>query len=251
MIIFFIVVAIVAVWGVKLYNSLKGLAEAVRSRRANIFAVTKKRADLAAQLVNIAENYGSHEKLSHFQVSEDLTSIAGLASVNKKADRMINQVVSMAQNFPDLKANQTYQQLMQQLEKIEAEILQRRETYNQVVERYNAHRVRVPQVFVANLCHFGEAPYFEVNAEGLDDIAVFHTGDTKALEDVMRRAGTRAQAFAKQASAYARSHNGEAVPLSTANAGYENELSPNGHLLDRSADGQAPGDRSKDSADHT
>ena len=75
---------------------MKTLAEAVRSKRANILAVTRKRADLASQLVNIAESYGSHEKLTHFQVSEDLTSIAGLSSANSKADRMIGQVTAMA-----------------------------------------------------------------------------------------------------------------------------------------------------------
>ncbi len=200
----FIVLIGLAVWGVKHYNSLKALAEAVRSRRANILAVTKKRADLAAQLVNIAQSYGSHEKLSHFQISEDLTSIAGLNSVNHKADRMIGQVTAMAQNFPDLKANQTYQQLMRQLESIEAEILARREAYNQAVERYNASRVRLPQALIANACKFEEAPYYETSAEGLDDIATFHTGDTRALEDVMKRAGRRAQVLAGQTAEYAR-----------------------------------------------
>ena len=47
---------------------------------------------------------------------------------------------------------------MRQLETIEAEILQRRETYNQTVERYNVFRVRVPQILVANICRFEEAP---------------------------------------------------------------------------------------------
>ena len=192
------------IWGVKQYNGLKSLAEAVRARRANILAVTKKRADLAAQLVNIAESYGSHEKLSHFQISEDLTSIAGLNSANAKADRMIGQVTAMAQNFPDLKANQTFQQLMRQLDAIETEILARREAYNQAVERYNASRVRLPQALIANACQFEEAPYYETNAAGLDEIATFHTGDTKALEEVMKRAGRRAQALAEQTAERAR-----------------------------------------------
>lgn len=201
---FLIVLVALTVWGIKHYNSLKSLAEAVRSRRANILAVTKKRADLATQLVNIAKSYGSHEKLSHFQISEDLTSIAGLNSMTAKTDRMIGQVTSMAQNFPDLKANQTYQQLMQQLEAIESEILARREAYNQAVERYNASRVRLPQALIANACKFEEAPYYETSSEGLDDIATFHTGDTRALEDVMKRAGRRAQVLAGQTAEYAR-----------------------------------------------
>ncbi len=196
--------AVLAGLFVKYYNALKSLAESVRSRRANTLAVTKKRADLAAQLVNIAESYGAHEKLSHFQVSEDLTTVAGLASANTEADRMITQVTALAQNFPDLKANQTFQQLMRQLETIEGEILSRRETYNQAVERYNTYRVRLPQALVANVCNFAEAPYFEINPEGLDTIAVFETGDTQALQETLRRASTRGKALAQQTAAYAR-----------------------------------------------
>ncbi len=210
MILLFIVLIVLTIWGVKHYNSLKALAEAVRSRRANILAVTKKRADLAAQLVNIAESYGAHEKVSHFQVSEDLTSIAGLHSVNAKADRIIGQVTAMAQSFPDLKANQTYQQLMRQLEAIETEILARRETYNQAVERYNASRVRLPQALIANACSFQEAPYYETSTDGLDDIATFHTGDTRALEDAMKRAARRAQGLAGQTAEYARTRRARA-----------------------------------------
>ncbi len=210
MILLFVILIALTIWGVKHYNSLKALAEAVRSRRANILAVTKKRADLAAQLINIAESYGAHEKVSHFQVSEDLTSIAGLHSVNAKADRIIGQVTAMAQSFPDLKANQTYQQLMRQLETIETEILVRRETYNQAVERYNASRVRLPQALIANACSFQEAPYYETGADGLDDIATFHTGDTRALEDAMKRAGRRAQGLAGQTAEYARARRARA-----------------------------------------
>ncbi len=198
----------------------------MRSRRANILAVTKKRADLAAQLVNIAESYGAHEKLAHFQVSEDLTTVAGLSSVNAKADRMISQVTALAQNFPDLKANQTFQQLMRQLEGIETEILQRRETYNQAVERYNAFRVRLPQMLVARACSFEEAPYFEVNAQGLDEIATFHTGDTRALEEAMRRAGKRAQVLGGQAVEYAkarRTRDGGDMPVTPAGETVERE----------------------------
>ncbi len=208
MILFILVLAALTFWGVKQYNGLKALAEAVRARRANILAATKKRADLAAQLVNIAESYGSHEKLSHFQVSEDLTSIAGLNSANAKADRIIGQVTAMAQSFPDLKANQTYQQLMRQLDAIETEVLARREAYNQAVERYNASRVRLPQALIANACRFEEAPYYETSAAGLDEIATFRTGDTKALEEVMKRAGRRAQVLAGQTAEYARTRRG-------------------------------------------
>ena len=190
------VLMVLAFFGVKLYNRLKVLAESVRARRANILAVTRKRADLASRLVDIANGYGSHEKLAQLQISEDMTSMAGLLQTNASADRAISQVSALALAFPDLKANQTFQQLMAQLAQIESEILQRREAYNHGVEQYNAYRVRLPQALVANLCHFEEAPYFQTDAAGLETLAEFKTGDTKAVEDLIRRAGERAKTIA-------------------------------------------------------
>lgn len=193
----FLLIALL-ILGIFLYNRLKILAEAVKSRRANILAVTRKRADLAARLADIASSYGDHEKLTQLHISEDMTSMSGLMSANVKADKMINQVSSLAMAFPDLKANQTFQQLMSQLETIETEVLQRREAYNTTVEAYNGYRVRIPQVLVANACNFEEAPYFEVNAQGLDVLASFNTGDTKSIEALLKRSGERAQQVASQ-----------------------------------------------------
>ena len=85
---------------------------------------------------------------------------------------------------------------MLQLEKIETEILQRRETYNQAVEQYNAYRVRLPQAPLAGICNFEEAPYFETNSSDLDTLAEFKTGDTKTVEAIVRRAGERARTLA-------------------------------------------------------
>ncbi len=196
---FILVLIVVAFVGVRVYNRLKQLAESVRSRRANILAVTRKRADLASRLVDIANGFGSHEKLAQLQVSEDMTSIAGLMRANASANQAISQVSALAMAFPDLKANQTFQQLMLQLEKIETEVLERRETYNHAVEQYNAYRVRLPQAMLAGVCNFEEAPYFETDPSGLETLAEFKTGDTKAVEALVRRAGERARTLATTA----------------------------------------------------
>ncbi len=196
MILLLLLLVILAAIGVRCYNRLKVLAEAVRSRRSNILAVTRKRADLASRLVDIANGYGSHEKLAQLQISEDMTSVAALKRANASADVAISQVAAIAMAFPDLKANQTFQQLMAQLEKIETEILDRRETYNRAVEQYNAYRVRLPQAPLASVCNFEEAPYFDTDSAGLETLAEFKTGDTKAVEALVRRAGDRARTLA-------------------------------------------------------
>lgn len=187
------------------YNTLKAASENVKSRRANIMAVTKKRADLAQRLANIAMRYGDHEKLSQLQISEDFTSIGALMAANQSADQMINRVSHLATAFPDLKANQTYQQLMAQLEQIENDILERRESYNEAVKAYNICRVRFPQSLIANFFNFAEAPYYEVSETGLDELPEFHAGDSEALNALVQRTADRAQELANRLKTTAQS----------------------------------------------
>lgn len=196
---FFIIVILALIWAILSYNHLWRLAEAIRSRRANIQVATKKRADLAQRLVEIAQNYGAHEKLSQLKISEDMSTMSGLASANHKADLMVNQVSSLAMAFPELKANETFQHLMSQIADIESEIMDRRENYNVSVETYNAYRAAFPRVLVAQALRFEVAPYYEVVGDGLDTLAEFKTGDTSHIVDLLRRAGDRAQAVGKKA----------------------------------------------------
>lgn len=189
--IFFVMI----VWAIVNYNKLWTYAETVRSRRANILVATKKRADLAQRLVDIARNYGDHEKLAQLKISEDMTTIAGMASVNHKTNLMLNQVASLAMAFPELKANETFQHLMSQIASIENEIMNRRESYNVDVASYNAFRAGFPRVLVANAFQFEPAPYYEISEEGLDVLSEFRTGDTALISDVFRRASDRAQDF--------------------------------------------------------
>lgn len=197
--ILFIAVIVAAIWAAKNYNYLWRLAEAIRSRRANILVATKKRAHLAQRLVDIARNYGDHEKLSQLQISEDMTTMAGLVSANQKTDVALQHVASLAMAFPELKANETFQQLMSQIAGIESEVMERREGYNNAVETYNAGRAAFPRVLVAKAFRFEPAPYYDISAEGLDTLAEFTTGDTTHISTLLRRAGDRAQELGKQA----------------------------------------------------
>ena len=98
----------------------------------------------------------------------------------------------LANRFPDLKANTTYQQLMIQLEEIENSILKRREDYNQAVQIYNSTRGSIPHLFYASALGFIEASYFEVDENGLDQLMSFKTDDGKILRDTMGRMATAA-----------------------------------------------------------
>jgi len=90
----------------------------------------------------------------------------------------VAKVAALAQAFPELKANETYQMLMSQLEKIEGELLNRRENYNAEVKSYNAYKNAFPQVLIASKLSFESVAYFDINDEDFsENLKIFKNGE--------------------------------------------------------------------------
>jgi LemA protein len=192
------VVLAVAVWLFLSYNKLRALAENVKRRQANIAASVKKRHDIAQRLADIAASYGDHEKLTHFTVVEGETSMAQAAAAAADASRVIGNVQMLANRFPELKANATYQQLMVQLDEIENAILERREAYNEAAQTYNSRRGSLPHLLYADAIGFAEAPYFSVDDDGAEQRMAFTTDDGRMLRDTMGRMANKAVSGAQK-----------------------------------------------------
>lgn len=189
----------IAVWLFFAYNRLRAAAENVKRRQANIAATVKKRHDVAQRLSDIAASYGDHEKLTHFTVVEgDSLARANMAAAD--AARVIGNVQMLAQRFPDLKANGTYQQLMAQLEGIETTILERREAYNAAAQGYNALRGSLPHLLYAEKLGFAEAPYFAADEAAEERLASFTTDDGRILREGMGRMAALATSHAQGAA---------------------------------------------------
>lgn len=180
-----IVALCIFIW--KTYNSLRKLSECVKRARADIAATMKKRYDIAQRLNDIAASYGEHEKLSHLTLGELGADVRRSGEAEHSIGHVVSEVKTLAQHYPDLKANQTFQQLMAQLEGLESTILSRREAYNLEVQRYNSARCELPQVLFASAIGFPEAPYFSVDETAMDTIAGFQTDDGTLLREGMGR----------------------------------------------------------------
>lgn len=186
---FLIVAALVGlvVFAIKTYNRLRLSSEDVKRTRANIVAATKKRFDIAQRLSDIASQYGEHEKLAHFTVGELQTEAGAPGNPDRSIGHMVSEIRTLASHYPDLKANQAYQQLMSQLDGLEETILVARMKYNEAVRIYNTERSEFPQVLIASHIGFPEAPYYNTDEEGLDKIASFGTDDGTLLREGMSR----------------------------------------------------------------
>ena len=180
----FYIAIIVAGVGIYSYNKLQRLGQGVKSANANVLTVIQKRADLINKLMDIAKEYGNHEKLVHISLSNNLVD-----TFKASAEAIVN-LNSMATNYPELKANAAYQQLMSQIHSIEGELQNKREKYNQVSQAYNSERLQIPTVLFAGVMGFSEAPYFDF--DNLQEIKEFKTDDGQLLKDALVSASAKA-----------------------------------------------------------
>ncbi|HCC00671.1 MAG TPA: hypothetical protein DEP42_05590 [Ruminococcaceae bacterium] len=179
-------------YAIKTYNGLRFRSEGVKRSNSDLIGMLRKRVTLVNQLIDICKGYGEHEKLTHITVSEGATNVAESASIARAANTVIDRVTAIASNFPDLKANRTYEKLMDQLHSIEGEIQEKRELYNRTVELYNTQRATFPAVLFSDTLGFPEAPYYQTNEDGLDAKIEFKTDDGAILRETMKRIGDNA-----------------------------------------------------------
>ena len=162
-----LVVAVIAIWLIKTYNRLQTSMQNIREMFSNLQAGLKKRQQLSGQIIEIASGYMAHEQLTQLKVAQNNTG----------------QMQMVVQAFPQLKADATYQKLMQQLETLENDILARRENYNNRVNAYNSYRNSFPVVLVAQKLSFSIIQYFDTDDEKFDlQAQSFSRDDTQALQ---------------------------------------------------------------------
>lgn len=190
------------VYLIRLYNGLQKASEGVREAHANIVVSMKKRIDLANKLIDIAKSYGDHEKLTHIAVSQaDSGGDAAVIAASSQAAGAVQTVLKLATQYPALRASETYNLLMSQLEKVEANLQERRETYNGIVRGYNERIGGIPANLIAPSLGFRKAPYFNVDdADSLDTLKDFASADGEALKALLSDAGRRVAATTREVS---------------------------------------------------
>ncbi len=186
----FLLIVGLAVYLGKQYNAAQAKAQTVEEAQANVTVAIKKRFDLINKLMDVVSSYVDHEKLTHLAVVEG-ESLATLAQASIRADSTLTQLNSIARNYPDLKANASYNRLMDNLTGVEAEVQNRREWYNRAVRDYNTFCNNIPFMFFAPSMGFRKAPFFDVaNADSLENVKAFSADDGTVLREKFAGAGT-------------------------------------------------------------
>lgn len=173
-----IILVLLALWGMTIYNGMVSRQEAVEQTVGNIQTAYQKRADLIPNLVATVKNYAEYEAgtltavvEARAKASSVILDAHNLTEENIKAFQAAQDEVSGAlsrllvtvEQYPELKANQNYLDLQEQLESCENAIANARRQFNETARNYNTYLRRFPNNIVASLFHFEKTPYFEAS----------------------------------------------------------------------------------------
>ena len=170
-------------WGIGVYNRLVGLDEGVKTAWSQVENTYQRRADLIPNLVKTVEGAADFERATLTEVIEarakatsvqitpqDLTNPEALATYQQAQDSLssaLSRLMVVVERYPELKANQNFIQLQDELAGTENRIAVERKRFNEVAQEYNTRRRRVPANLIAGGFGFREAAYFEA-AEGAE-----------------------------------------------------------------------------------
>ena len=161
-----IVIAIIA-----MYNSLVQAKIKVDNAWSQIDVQLQRRFDLIPNLVESVKGYMAHEEATLTKVTELRTAWANASSVPEKAEldnelsSALKTIMAVSENYPDLKANQNFSELQEELRNTENKISYARQFYNDSVTMYNTKLQVIPTNIVAGMFHFTEEPLFKVESD--------------------------------------------------------------------------------------
>ena len=164
-----VIVAAVAFF-IGIYNSLVQLRNRVKNAWSQIDVQLKRRYDLIPNLVETAKGYMTHERETLSAITEARSRAMGAGSVHDKsaAEAQLSGAISkfmvVVENYPDLKANQNFLALQEELTSTENKISFARQFYNDTVMRYNTKIQTVPTNFVAGMCSFQASEFFQTES---------------------------------------------------------------------------------------
>jgi LemA protein len=163
------VVVLVALWAVLIFNRLVSLRNRVDNGWSQIDVQLRRRYDLIPNLVETVKGYATHEREVFEGVAEARSRAASAQGVEQQAEAEnvitagLRQLLAVAENYPELKANENFLALQEELSGTESKIAYARQFYNDQVALLNTKIGQFPSSLIATLFHFQTRMFFDID----------------------------------------------------------------------------------------
>ncbi len=171
LLVFLAVLGVLAVWSIAMYNGLISLRNAVRNAWSQIDVQLKRRHDLIPNLVETVKGYAGHEKETLENVTRaraQAVSAEGVGAQSQAEQQLtgaLGRLMLVVEQYPQLKANQNFLTLQEELTSTDNKIGFARQNYNDTVMTYNTRIESVPTNILAGMFQFTQEEFFELQEE--------------------------------------------------------------------------------------
>lgn len=176
MLVLLLVVVFLLMYAVSVYNKLVRLRTLVDEAWSGINVQLKKRHDLIPNLVESVKGYAAHEKETFERVTQARTGaikandLKSQETAENNLNAALGRLMLVAEQYPELKANQNFMQLQDQLSLIESDIEKSRRYYNGTVREKNILIETFPSNLIAGMFHFTKSLFFELENEAEKEV---------------------------------------------------------------------------------
>ncbi|MDP2924387.1 MAG: LemA family protein [Candidatus Omnitrophota bacterium] len=175
----FLFLAVAAIlYFVTVYNGLIVLSRNIDKAWANIDVLLKQRYDEIPKLIKVCEGYMKYERETLEKITAARTACLAAKTVGESSQaegelaKGLKTLFAVAENYPDLKANQNFVQLQQRISYLESQIADRREFFNDSANNYNIRISQIPDMFVANMLQMKPKEMFKALEEEKKDVDI-------------------------------------------------------------------------------
>ena len=159
-----VIVIMIIGWLISISNGIERAKIKIDEAASGIDTALTKRYDVLTKMIEVVKGYAKHEKETMFKTIELRSgmSVLEMNDANKEMDKQFEKINVLAEAYPELKANQNFALLQEELSKTEDKIAFSRQFYNDTVQMYNTLVMTFPTNLFAKIFGFKEEKFFEI-----------------------------------------------------------------------------------------
>lgn len=169
-----LLIILLLIWYIKTLNKIRVKKVKVEEALSGIDVALQQRYDVLTKMIDVVKSFKEHEKETFVEIVKIRSdmSIEAKENSNKQMDEAFNQIKLIAENYPELRSSENYQNLQESISKVEEDLKISRKLYNDSISKFNETVVTFPNIIVAKTSGNGEKKFFEVAEDKKEDVKI-------------------------------------------------------------------------------